>query len=442
MDEEVKLGIIGFGTVGSGVVKILTQNSDSIKRRLGFSLVLKTIVDIDISRDRGVSTAGIHLTTDAEEIFEDPEIRIVVELVGGYEPSRTFMLRAMAKGKHVITANKALLATHGEEILDAARRANVDINFEGSVGGGIPIIRALKEGLAANRVVKVFGIMNGTANYILTEMTEKGESFQNVLERAQRSGYAEVDPSLDVEGIDTAHKLSILLAMSYEIPINIGEVFTEGITRISPLDIRYAGDLGYKIKLLGISSTHDNVVEARVHPTMIPVDAILSKVDGVFNAFYVVGDAVGPTMYYGQGAGMMPTGSAVVADIMELARNLRTGAARRVAPLGFEARRGEKIVQKMDEVVTKHYFRFTAVDRPGVLSRISGILGSHQISIASVIQMGRELRGGAVPIVMMTHEAREADVQQALRKIDQLEIVQDSTIHIRVEDETLRGGLS
>ncbi|MBW2147374.1 MAG: homoserine dehydrogenase [Deltaproteobacteria bacterium] len=442
MDEEVKLGIIGFGTVGSGVVKILTQNADIIKRRLGFSLVLKSIVDIDISRDRGVSTAGIHLSTDVGEILDNPEIRIVVELVGGYEPARTFILRAMAAGKHVVTANKALLATHGEEILETARRSGVDINFEGSVGGGIPIIRALKEGLAANRMVKVFGIMNGTANYILTEMTENGESFQNVLEKAQRNGYAEVDPSLDVEGIDTAHKLSILLAMSYEMPIIPEDIFTEGITGISSQDIRYAGDFGYKIKLLGISSAHDNVVEARVHPTMIPEDAVLSKVDGVFNAFYVVGDVVGPTMYYGQGAGMMPTGSAVVGDIMELARNVRAGAERRVHPLGFETRCGEKVVQKIADLVTKHYFRFSAVDRPGVLSRISGILGDNQISIASVIQMGRELRGGAVPIVMMTHEAREADVQQALREVDQLEIVQDRTMHIRVEDETLRGGLS
>jgi len=243
-----------------------------------------------------------------------------------------------------------------------------------------------------------------------------------------------------VEGIDTTHKLSILLAMAYELPINPDEVFTEGITGISPLDIRYAGDLGYKVKLLGISSIQDNLVEARVHPTMIPVDAILSKVDGVFNAFYVVGDAVGPTMYYGQGAGMMPTGSAIVGDIMELARNLRGGCSWRVPPLGFDVRHaGEKKIQKMEDVVTKHYFRFTAVDRPGVLSRISGILGRHQISIASVIQMGRELRGGSVPLVMMTHEAREASVRQALEEIDRLEIVQDCTVHIRVEDEALRG---
>lgn len=442
MDEAVKFGLIGFGTVGSGVVKIMARNSDSIRQRLGFPLVLKTIADIDISRDRGVSTAGIHLTTDPGEIFSDPEIRIVVELVGGYEPARTFILRAIAAGKHVVTANKALLATHGEEILEAARRANVDVNFEGSVGGGIPIIRTMKEGLAANRMIKVFGIMNGTANYILTEMTEKGESFHDVLQKAQRNGYAEADPSLDVEGIDTAHKLSILLAMAYDIPVNPEKVFTEGITRISPLDIRYAGQLGYKIKLLGISSIHENRVEARVHPTMIPMDAILSKVDGVFNAFYVVGDAVGPTMYYGQGAGMMPTGSAVVGDIMELARNLRAGAACSVPPLGFALRHlSEREIQRMEDVVTKHYFRFTAVDRPGVLSRISGILGDHQISIASVIQMGRELRGGAVPVVMMTHEAKEASVRLALEKIDRLEIVQDRTVHIRVEDVALRGDL-
>lgn len=438
--EEVEVGLIGFGTVGSGVAKILTEKADLIRRRLGFPLILKTIADIDIKKDRGVRTEGIKMTTNADEVIDDPDIKIVMELIGGDEPARSLILKAISRKKHIVTANKALLAVHGNEILKAAEQNGVDVSFEGSVGGGIPIIRAMKEGLAANNFLKIFGIMNGTSNYILTEMTIKGEDFGKVLKKAQEMGYAEADPSFDVDGIDTAHKLAILISMAYSIPLQFDSIYVEGIRNITPQDIRYAAEFGYKIKLLAISVQHENAIEARVHPTMVPSDSIISQVDGVFNSIYVVGDATGPTMYYGQGAGMMPTGSAVVSDLMELARNIVNGTTRRVPPMGYcEAERMPVSIMPMKEIITQYYFRFTALDRPGVLSKISGVLGEHNISIASVIQKGRELKGGAVPVVMMTHEAKEEDVRKALEEIDKLDVVKDRTVFIRVEDRALRG---
>jgi homoserine dehydrogenase len=433
--KEIKVGLIGFGTVGAGVVKILQKNSDIIEKRMGARLVVKRIADIDLKTDRGVKLKPGVLTRNAEEIFRDPEIRIVMELMGGIEPARTFILRAIENRKHVVTANKALLALHGDELFRRAERAGVDIGFEASVGGGIPLIRSVKEGLVANRIRSMFGILNGTSNYILSRMTNEGGNFNEVLKDAQAQGYAEADPTYDIEGIDAAHKLTLLARLAFGTPLRLQEVFAWGISNITPLDIQYSREFGYRIKLLAIAKLDNGQMEARVHPTMIPEGHLLSTVEGVFNALYITGDAVGPTLFYGQGAGQMPTGSAVVSDLVELGRNLGVNAAgRRVPLLSFQSSAIEKIpLKKMEEVVTPVYMRFSAMDRPGVLSKISGILGKHEISISSVIQKGRKV-DGAVPIVMMTHEARERHVHRALKEIDRLKMILGKTMVIRVED--------
>ncbi|MCX8012249.1 MAG: homoserine dehydrogenase, partial [Desulfobacterota bacterium] len=320
--EKIKIGIIGLGTVGTGVVKILQQNREIIKNRLGATIEIAKIADLDLISDRGIPLNNLPLTKNALEVIDDPEIFIIAELMGGEEPAASFLLRAIEQGKHVVTANKALLSTRGTEIFKAAYKHKVDIGFEGSVCGGIPLIRSIKEGLAANKITAIFGILNGTANYILTRMTEEGKEFNEILDEAKNLGYAESEPFLDINGIDTTHKLSILLFLIYgkEIPPN--EIYTEGITQIHPLDIEFAKELGYRIKLLAIFKEEDGQIEARVHPTLIPGESILAHVNGVNNAVFIRGNAVGSTLFYGQGAGMMPTGSAVVSDIMEISRNI------------------------------------------------------------------------------------------------------------------------
>jgi len=432
---NVNVGLIGFGTVGSGVVKILQSDNRLIEKRLGASIVLKKIADRDIDSPRSVQVDRRLLTTEVNEVLDDPEVSIVVELIGGYEPAKTFILKAIENGKHVVTANKALLATHGQEIFAAAAKRKVDIGFEASVGGGIPVIKAIKEGLVADDIRSIFGIMNGTANYILSKMANKGSSFQEALKDAQLRGYAEADPTLDVEGIDTVHKLAILISLAYGVHIRLDDIYTEGISKIEPIDLKFASEFGYSIKLLAISKNDEKGIEARVHPTMIPKTHILSNVNGVYNAFQVIGDCVGHILLYGLGAGMMPAGSAVVSDLVDLSRNILHGSIRRVSPLSY---RDHCIVPKsiipIDELFSHYYFRFTVVDRPGVLSKISGILGKNNISISSVIQKGRKIRG-SVPIVMMTHEAREADVSRALAKIDKLDVVTDKTTLIRIEQK-------
>lgn len=431
--KEIKIGLIGFGTVGTGVVKILQENAPLIEGRLGGRICLHKIADIDLERDRGVEVSREVLTSDAQEVIGDPEIAIVLELMGGIEPARTFILRAMEGGKHVITANKALLALHGGDIFAAAQRYGVRIGFEASVGGGIPIIRSLREGLVANQITSIFGILNGTSNYILTRMTQEGKGFREVLREAQRLGYAEADPTLDVEGIDTAHKLSILASLAFGIKVDFHDIFVEGISGITPLDIQYCSEFGYRVKLLAIGKWDEGKVELRVHPTMLPADHLLSTVEGVFNAIYVSGDAVGPTMFYGQGAGGLPTGSAVVSDLVDLCQDIVKGVKKQGPITPFWSSQGG-VIKDMEEVLTPCYLRFTALDRPGVLSKISGILGEHEISIASVIQKGRRVKG-AVPIVMMTHEAKEKNIRQALQEIDRLDIIQAKTTLIRVEGD-------
>jgi homoserine dehydrogenase len=426
----INIGIIGFGIVGSGTAKVLLENNDIIRERLGFGLNLKRIADLDIVRDRGIKVPKGVLTTDVNHIFDDPDIQIVVELIGGINPAKKFILRAIEKGKHVVTANKALLATEGADIFNAARRTGVEVGYEASVAGAIPIIKVMKESLIANRIKAIYGIINGTSNYILTKMTEENVEFSQALKEAQALGYAEADPTFDIEGIDTAHKLTILATLAYGIPLSYKSVHIEGISRISTQDIAFASELGYKVKLLAITKESDGEVELRVHPTMLPKDYLIAKVDGPFNAIYVDGDATGSTLYYGRGAGSIPTGSAVVSDIADIARNIRKGAIGRV-PTIPEISHAAKI-KKIDDVVSRYYFRFSALDKPGVLSKISGILGNYNISITSVIQKGRRL-GEAVPLVVLTHEAKEKDVRRAIEEIDQLTVVTDKTVFIRVE---------
>ena len=434
--KEIQIGLIGLGTVGCGLVKVLQDNSQILQERLGVPIRLKRVVDIDLERPRSVSLPEEILSTQVEDILADEEVRIVVELIGGMEPAKTFLLESMKRGKHVVTANKALLAVHGSELFAVARKQKVSIAFEGAVGGGIPLIRSLREGLIANRIDHIYGILNGTANYILTRMAREGTTFGEALKEAQAQGIAEADPRLDVEGVDAAHKIAILSSIAYCCEIDFDQVYIEGISQIDPSDNQFAKDFGYQIKLLAISRSDGQRIEVRVHPTMIPREHMLAKVEGAYNAIHISGDAVGDVMFYGLGAGMMPTGSAVVRDLLDLGRDLLADRGVRISPLACDGKVAtQHTIKPMDELVINYYFRFSAVDRPGVLSKISGILGSRDISIASVIQKGRQVEG-SVPLVMMTHEARERDVRLALTEIDKLNVVTAPTKLIRVENET------
>lgn len=432
--KTFRVGLIGFGTIGAGVVKLLQQNSELLAERLGAELELVKIVDLDIASDRGVVVAPGLLSTRIDDILLDPDIDIVIELIGGYEPARTFVLRAIESGKHVVTANKALLAVHGEEIFAAAARKGVDVMYEAAVGGGIPVISAIKENLCANRFRSIFGILNGTCNYILTRMTEEGAEFSAVLKDAQAHGYAEVDPTFDIEGVDTAHKLALLLSLCFGTRVPFKEIFTEGISQISALDIQFARQFGYKIKLLAVGKVDDDGrIEARVHPTMIPLNHPLADVDGVFNGIRLVGDFVGPVMFSGRGAGRDATASAVLGDVLAIARNLRVGAAVRTPALGVSSDSLRELPLKpIDEIVSEYYLRFAATDQAGVLAHISGVLGQFNISIAAMIQPERQI-GGAVPIVFVTHEAREADIRGALAQIDKSPVIRDTSRYVRIE---------
>jgi len=435
--RPVRIGLVGLGTVGSGVVRLLTEHGERFLRRLGTPLELKKVADVDLDRPRPVAVKPELLTDNFQEILDDPEIDIVVELIGGTTAAYDLVMAALAQGKHVVTANKALLALHGNEIFRKALQAGVEVGFEASVCGGIPIILTLRQGLAANAIKELFGILNGTSNYILSKMGTGGEAFQLALKKAQEKGYAEADPTLDVEGIDAAHKLALLMALAYGAQINFEAIHVEGITHLEPIDIQFAREFGYQIKLLAITRDDGQRVEARVHPTMLPQDHIMSSVIGANNAVYITGDAAGPILLYGRGAGMMPTASAVAADLIDLAYNISHGIRGRVPPLGVnDAEQIQRPVKPLAEIVTNYYLRFAAQDRPGVLSKVSGILAKYDISIAAVIQKGREIRH-AVPIVMITHEAKEANVQKALEEIHQLDMIAEETVLIRIEDPNL-----
>ncbi|PLX98066.1 MAG: homoserine dehydrogenase [Desulfuromonas sp.] len=435
MQKQINVALLGFGTVGTGVVKILQDNGELLEQRVGANLRLKKVIDLDTTTDRGVVLPDGVLSDNIEDVFDDQEIDVVIELIGGYEPARTFVLRSIAAGKHIVTANKALLALHGEEIFAAAEEQGVSVMYEASVGGGIPIITSLLENLGANRFNAVFGILNGTCNYILTRMTREGSEFATILKDAQQLGYAEADPTFDVEGVDTAHKLALLVQLCFNTRIPFESIYTEGISDISPLDIQFAEQFGYRIKLLAIGKRGEKGIEARVHPTMVPDNYPLAEVHDVFNAVRVVGDYVGPVMLYGQGAGMEATGSAVVGDVMAVARNVLSGTGLRTPSRGISPEHiGDLPICPMEDIVSHYYLRFAALDQPGVLAQISSILGEYNISITSMIQPERKV-GKAVPIVIMTHDAREEDINAALKKIDELSVIVDRTRLIRIENE-------
>jgi homoserine dehydrogenase len=430
--SEVRIGLLGLGTVGAGVVKLLDSQRGLLEERAGCRLTLAAVADLDVTRPReGLDLARLPLTSDVNRVLDDPQVQVVVELVGGLEPARSFILKSLGAGKHVVTANKALLAHHGAELFAEARRRGLALAFEAAVAGGIPLIRAVKEGLVANRILSVFGIVNGTCNYILSKMTEEGLDFSGVLKEAQARGYAEADPTLDIEGMDSAHKLQILVTLAFRTSIDLKDIHTEGLTRVTPQDIAYARELGYRVKLLAIAKASDGGVEARVHPTMIPADSPLAAVSGVFNAVFITGHAVGDLMFYGRGAGQLPTASAVWSDIVEIARRIAHGIPSLALELPSPGP-GAPPLRPMDEIRSCYYLRVMAQDRPGVLSRVAGVLGENNISIASVLQKGRASRE-AVPVVMMSHEAQERDMRTALAAIDRLRVVSMPTTMIRVE---------
>ena len=435
MMRQVNIAILGCGTVGTGVVRLLLENGDIIRDRIGCTLKLKYVADIDMDKDRGLSLPPGVMIPDAASAIADPTVDIVVETIGGEGISKQLILDAIGKGKHVVTANKALLAKHGNAIIAAATENGVDLAYEASVGGCMPIIKTVRESLVGNRINAMIGILNGTCNYILSKITDEGVVFQAALAEAQAKGYAEADPTLDVEGQDAAHKLAILSALAFGMKINFDDVYIEGISRITPMDIEFAAQFGYRIKLLAITKFDGRAVEARVHPTMIPFDNMLSNVNGTLNAISVSADAVGDILLYGHGAGMMPTASAVVSDMADIARNLASDSAGRVPVMGFQPDKIRTIaVMPMDDIVTNYYFRFDAMDRPGVLATIAGILGKYAISLKFVHQKGRKTNG-SVPVVMLTHQAREADVTRALSEISALDVVASTPMLIRIEDD-------
>jgi homoserine dehydrogenase len=431
--KNVKIGLIGFGTIGAGVVKILADNAEVIRQRLGATLEIGKIADLDITTDRGVQVGKGVLTTDVNAVLDDPEIEIVIELIGGYEPAKSFVLKALQNGKHVVTANKALLAKHGEEIFSTADKKGLGIGFEAAVGGAIPIIRSIREAFSANRISAIEGIVNGTANYILSKMSDENCDFQTALQEAQEKGYAEADPTFDIEGIDSAHKIAILTRLAYGAPISLDEITVQGITNITSEDIECAREFGYRIKLLAISKFDGNSIDVRVHPAMIREDHPMANVNGVLNAIRVCDDLMEENILIGHGAGALPTGAAVVGDVMEIVRNSLIGTGTRVPAQSFQKTTPIPI-KSMGEIEAEYFLRFRVKDVPMVLARISGILGDHSISIESMIQRGRDDNGKGVPLVMMIHRSNEKNVQDALTEIDRLDVVCEKSNLIRVEN--------
>jgi homoserine dehydrogenase len=433
--EPVKVGLLGLGTVGSGTVSVLSRNADEITRRAGRAIHISHAAakEYDAGLIEGLENIDT-ISDDAFAVVNDPAIDIVVELIGGYSPALELVLQAIDNGKHVVTANKALIALHGNEIFAAAQAKGVTVAFEAAVAGGIPIIKALREGLAANQIDWVAGIINGTGNYILTEMREKGREFNDVLAEAQALGYAEADPTFDVEGIDAAHKLTILGAIAFGIPLQFDKTYTEGITRIEPQDVQYAGELGYRIKHLGITRKTAKGIEMRVHPTLIPQRRLIANVEGVMNAVLVHGDAVGPTLYYGAGAGSRPTASAVVADLIDVTRTLTIDSENRVPHLAFQPDAlADTRVLAMEEIETSYYLRMLLIDRPGVLAEVAGILGERNISIEAIIQKEQLADTIYVPVIFLTQKIMEQNMNEAIARIEKLEFINGRVVRIRVE---------
>ena len=432
--KPINVGLLGIGTVGGGVYTVLERNQEEIGRRAGRAITLKTVADKDLDKVRAIVGGGVAATDDAFAVVENPDIDIVVELIGGTGVARELILKAIANGKHVVTANKALLAQHGNEIFAAASKADVMVAFEAAVGGGIPIIKSLREGLSANRIEWIAGIINGTSNFILSEMRDKGTSFGDALTDAQRLGYAEANPTFDIEGVDAAHKLTIMAAIGFGVPMQFGAVYTEGISKLTREDIRYAEELGYRIKLLGIAKRKAQGIELRVHPTLIPSRRLIANVEGVMNAILVKGDAVGQTMYYGAGAGAEPTASAVVADLIDVARVMTADPHHRVPHLAFQADRLSNLpILPISEVETAYYFRMRVQDRPGVLADVTRILADNGISIDAMVQKEPPLGEKEVEIIMLTHVTVEKNADAALAKIEALPVVEGKVTRIRLE---------
>ena len=434
--KPINIGLLGIGTVGSGTFAVLKRNQDEIARRAGREIVIKIIADRDIDKARKiVGDDDILITSDANEVVTHPDVDIVVELIGGYTTAKELTIKAIENGKHVVTANKAMLASHGTEIFSAAERQGVMVAFEAAVAGGIPIIKALREGLTANRIEWIAGIINGTGNFILSEMRSKGLSFDTVLEQAQELGYAEADPTFDIEGIDAAHKISIMASIAFGIPIQFDKVYTEGITKLTGEDISYAEELGYRIKLLGITKKTSKGIELRVHPTLIPSRRLIANVEGVMNAVVVKGDAVGPTLYYGPGAGAEPTASAVVADLVDVTRMHTVDPKQRVPHLGVQPNLLLDIpILPMEEVVTSYYLRLQALDRPGVLADITCILAELEISIDAMVQKEPKKNEEQVDIIVLTHLSVEKNINAAIAKIEELPSVMGEITRIRLEE--------
>ena len=433
--KPVKVGLLGLGTVGGGTVSVLTRNAEEIARRAGRGIQISHAAAKEYNADAITGLDKIEkISDDAFAVVNDPDVEIVVELIGGYSPAKELVLEAIKNGKHVVTANKALIATHGNEIFAAAQEKGVTVAFEAAVAGGIPIIKAMREGLAANQIQWAAGIINGTGNFILTEMREKGRDFDDVLKEAQELGYAEADPTFDVEGIDAAHKLTIIGSIAFGIPLQFEKTYTEGIGKIEQQDVVYASELGYRIKHLGITRKTDNGIEMRVHPTLIPHRRLIANVDGVMNAVLVKGDAVGPTLYYGAGAGSEPTASAVIADIIDIVRALTSDPENRVPHLAFQpGELSDMPILPMEEVVTAYYLRMQAIDRPGVLAEVTKILGDSGISIEAILQKEPEAGATHVPIIFLTQRVQEKNMNEAIARIKDLDVIDGDITRIRME---------
>ncbi len=433
--KPIQIGLLGIGTVGGGTYTVLKRNQEEIARRAGREIVIKMIADTNLERARSLADANVIVTSDGHEITRNPEIDIVVELIGGQTIAKELILEAIANGKHVVTANKALLANHGTEIFAAARAKGVIVAFEAAVAGGIPIIKALREGLTANRITWIAGIINGTSNFILSEMRDKGLSFETVLAQAQKLGYAEADPTYDIEGIDAAHKITLMSAIAFGIPVQFSKVYVEGITKLTGEDIRYAGELGYRIKLLGITKRVEKGIELRVHPTLIPIKRLIANVEGVMNAIVVKGDAVGATLYYGAGAGSEPTASSVIADLVDITRLHTADPKHRVPPLSFQPDLlSDTPVIPMEDVETSYYLRIQVVDKPGVMAEITRIVAEQNISISALLQKEASDESDQVSVIMLTHLTVEKNINAAINRIEALPVVTGKVFRLRIEE--------
>jgi homoserine dehydrogenase len=435
MMKPIEVGLLGIGTVGSGVFTVLARNQEEIKRRAGRGIRIHTVADLNTQRAQELVKGQAEVVDDARKVIQNPEIDIVVELIGGYGIAKDLVLEAIAAGKHVVTANKALIAVHGNEIFKAAHAKGVMVAFEAAVAGGIPIIKALREGLSANRIEWIAGIINGTTNFILSEMRDKGLDFNTVLKEAQRLGYAEADPTFDIEGIDAAHKATIMSAIAFGVPMQFAQAHVEGITKLSAVDIKYAEQLGYRIKLLGITKKNPNGIELRVHPTLVPTKRLLANVEGAMNAVQVHGDAVGTTLYYGKGAGSEPTASAVIADLVDVTRLQTADPENRVPHLAFQPDALQNIpILPMAEVTTSYYLRLAVADQAGVLAEITRILAAHGVSIDALLQKEAAEGESQTDLVILTHETKEKNLMAALSEIQDLKTVMGEIVKIRLEN--------